>query len=411
MVRPQYPAQAAAQFQDLVDNVADRTHQPVVLEDRELRLLAHSVHREPLDSVRADSILLREASSETRAYLLPLVRHSQRPLRVAASKPLSLSSRLCIPAVCNGAVVGYLWFVEGVAKIDEATAKWCTDELAGIAATLAHSGPEKLGPGRRRVLCKQLLESPEHADKAGLELEQAGTFVRHTTLVVACIRPTPCSTAGTAGWESAISDAAGYDSSGLRRNQVIWATERGVTTVLISVHEVRQGRNALARMHTALQEGMGPDLDVVIGTARERGAYTDLAAAATEASLSARAAEVFSALGPIVRHDDLAPYEPFLRLASPAEDRELHPAIGILHDHPDASMLLETLECYLDTGCNVLRASQLLTLHRSSLYYRIRRVEEIAGLDLRDGVQRTGVHLAIKAARLSGLLACETTEP
>ena len=42
-------------------------------------------------------------------------------------------------------------------------------------------------------------------------------------------------------------------------------------------------------------------------------------------------------------------------------------------------------------------------MHRTSVYYRIGRIEEVAGVDLENGEDRLALHLAIKIARLAGL--------
>jgi DNA-binding PucR family transcriptional regulator len=43
-----------------------------------------------------------------------------------------------------------------------------------------------------------------------------------------------------------------------------------------------------------------------------------------------------------------------------------------------------------------------LNLHRTSLYYRLQRIETLARTDLRNGTERLCLHLALKLARLSG---------
>jgi PucR-like helix-turn-helix protein len=46
---------------------------------------------------------------------------------------------------------------------------------------------------------------------------------------------------------------------------------------------------------------------------------------------------------------------------------------------------------------------QRLSLHRGTLYYRLRKAERIAGVDLRSGCDRLALHLGFKLARLIGL--------
>ena len=59
-----------------------------------------------------------------------------------------------------------------------------------------------------------------------------------------------------------------------------------------------------------------------------------------------------------------------------------------------------TLETYLDHAGDVKRTAAELWLHRTSLYYRLRRIEEVAGVDLNRGEDRLLCHVALRLARL-----------
>ncbi|MDO4890356.1 MAG: helix-turn-helix domain-containing protein [Coriobacteriaceae bacterium] len=42
------------------------------------------------------------------------------------------------------------------------------------------------------------------------------------------------------------------------------------------------------------------------------------------------------------------------------------------------------MAAYLNSGRNVARAASALHVHKNSMYYRIQRIEELAGVDLSD---------------------------
>lgn len=62
--------------------------------------------------------------------------------------------------------------------------------------------------------------------------------------------------------------------------------------------------------------------------------------------------------------------------------------------------LFNTLETYLDNGANGVRTAELLHIYRSTLNYRLERIEEICGVDLSDPVTRTNLQMALKLVRL-----------
>jgi DNA-binding PucR family transcriptional regulator len=61
---------------------------------------------------------------------------------------------------------------------------------------------------------------------------------------------------------------------------------------------------------------------------------------------------------------------------------------------------VETLEAYLDRAGDAQAAAAALFVHRTTLYHRLRRIERIAGVDLRDGDDRLLLHMALRLRAL-----------
>jgi DNA-binding PucR family transcriptional regulator len=49
----------------------------------------------------------------------------------------------------------------------------------------------------------------------------------------------------------------------------------------------------------------------------------------------------------------------------------------------------------LDLGGDITAAAEALRVHRTTLYYRLDRIQELTGVDLRAGVGRTDLQLAL----------------
>lgn len=75
--------------------------------------------------------------------------------------------------------------------------------------------------------------------------------------------------------------------------------------------------------------------------------------------------------------------------------------LRLLLDEPGAD-LFHTLEVYLDAGGNGVQTADLLTIHRSTLNYRLDRISKILELDLSDPHTRTNLQIALKLLRLFG---------
>ncbi len=100
---------------------------------------------------------------------------------------------------------------------------------------------------------------------------------------------------------------------------------------------------------------------------------------------------------------------PFLMVSQLADDPQSRAmALGALrplieYDHKRSRGLLETLETYLDEGCNASRTARRLFLSRHSLLYRINKIEELTGCSLDDRNDRFVLELSVRLLRF-GLL-------
>ena len=90
-----------------------------------------------------------------------------------------------------------------------------------------------------------------------------------------------------------------------------------------------------------------------------------------------------------------------------SQSPDLEPFAGLVrplieYDRERQSDLVRTLRVYFACGANASLAADRLFLHRNSMLYRLERIRELTGLDLRDN----RVALALQL----GLLAIERGE-
>lgn len=74
--------------------------------------------------------------------------------------------------------------------------------------------------------------------------------------------------------------------------------------------------------------------------------------------------------------------------------RQLGPLVRYDEDH--RTDLVETLRCVLDTGAVLTEAAKQLFIHISTLKYRVNRIEELLGVELRNPQTAFDLHLACK---------------
>ncbi len=73
-------------------------------------------------------------------------------------------------------------------------------------------------------------------------------------------------------------------------------------------------------------------------------------------------------------------------------------AILRLHamDREKNTNYIQTLSCYLENGCHQTATAQAMYIHRSTLAYRLERIEELTDVDLRDADTRLYLQISIK---------------
>jgi len=102
---------------------------------------------------------------------------------------------------------------------------------------------------------------------------------------------------------------------------------------------------------------------------------------------------------PVLLFDSLGVYRMLSSVTDPAGiEAFMNDQLGTLldYDKRHRSDLLATLAQYFDSGCNIDQAAAMLSIHRSTLKYRLKRVRELLGQDLNDGSTRLDLHLATR---------------
>jgi PucR family transcriptional regulator, purine catabolism regulatory protein len=116
----------------------------------------------------------------------------------------------------------------------------------------------------------------------------------------------------------------------------------------------------------------------------------------------------------LTRFDDLHVYRLLYELrASPELIRFHEEVLGALveYDRRHHSTLLLTLEGYFNTQGNLREAAERLQIHRNTLLYRLRRIEQIAGIDMARTEDMLALQIGLKAHRLLGLPAISHPDP
>lgn len=151
-----------------------------------------------------------------------------------------------------------------------------------------------------------------------------------------------------------------------------------------------------ARALRALHAEIGRSFGVATGVGSLHDGPRGLATTLDEAADAARIAGSRSATGWFVRVDSLGLEQ--LLLAWTDNDTFVPAAASLLAPLGTAGgELLRTLSAYLDSESSLVATAEALGLHRNTVATRMRRVQELLGVDLADPEARLAVHLACRA--------------
>jgi PucR family transcriptional regulator, purine catabolism regulatory protein len=153
-------------------------------------------------------------------------------------------------------------------------------------------------------------------------------------------------------------------------------------------------------LHAGL-EAAAPGRDVVVAAGRRQTGVAGVKVSYREAEqalgLSARL------YGPhrAISFDDLGLHRLLFSLRDSPDLRSFHhDHLGTLVDYDEKhnAGLVKTLEAYFECHGSPTEIAQRLSLHRNTVLYRLRRIEEIAGVSLDDAGARLNLHLSLRVA-------------
>ncbi len=328
----------SAEVQASVDALAVTLDRSVLIEDDRQRPVWWST-RGAVDVTRTRTILNREVPPPVAAIVRRFgLDRATRPVHTPAMPEIDMWPRWCVPLRRHGRFLGMLWILDP----DESIAE---DEL-GPAQECAELAAEVLVEGRRTAeqvqrlqeeLVATLLRGPD--DDAARELARLHQVPRD--VVVQVNRP-----AASGGWPLP------GDMS----------------------------------LHVA---GRSPR----IATSGAPVPLAQLSEAAHRATVTWRAVQAGARLDPPT-WDHLGLWRLIVEAPDRVTPASVHPAAAILAEQPRDD-LLNTARVVLDNGGDVAAAAEELHVHRTTLYYRFRRIRELTGVDVLDGRTRTHLQPAL----------------
>jgi len=323
--------------QAAVDQLAVRLDLSVLVEDRRQRPVWWAT-RGPVDGTRLRTILNRRVDPPVARVVKTFdLANAVRPVRIPGIPELDMWARWCMPLRADGELLGLLWVLDPDDRVSSVELPAIVECATRAADMLARAEVSRRDVARRRnQLVRVLLQGPDQAAAAEL--------IRLERLRV-----------GASVQVDAGGRRGGWPLTGGLRAYVAGDRPRAATS--------------------------GAPLPLVELAEAVRRALATLTAVRAGAQLES------------VSWDALGAWRLVVDAPRDLTVAQLHPAAETLASLPRDD-LLATARTVLDVG-DVTAAAERLHLHRTTLYYRLDRIAELTGVDLREGRSRTDLQLAL----------------
>lgn len=393
-------------LQELVEGLAQDLGRSVAVDDADLRLLASSTHFEDVDQARLGSLVGRRVIGASRDYVLGHdVLSWREPARLPACPAVGIDNdRYCFPLRSRYELLGFMWLIDD-GTLTEAQVAQAAESVGRVEDVLARrSQTEVSADAEVEARMSGLLASDPAVRAAAAEgLRGLGILRRADHVSVLAVRlPSDETETPVPVVRDAVRRGMGHAVQG-RLRESYGCAPGADRPFLVVGHRGSPAPGQLLALATTLRaeiERVDPAVAAgcTVGVGEPVPRLDDVAGSLEQAVVGADVArDLGRPAAAWADHPLEALTRSWLRPALPQE--LVPPVIARLMAEPDE--LVEALEVYLDAGSSVAEAASRLHVHRTTIYYRLNRLQESTGIDLNDGASRLLVHLWLKGRHVS----------
>jgi DNA-binding PucR family transcriptional regulator len=393
-------------LETLVDTISEVLHCPVTLEDANHRLLAYSSHDPQTDQARIATIIGRRVPEKVihslwREGVIQRLSNCDEPIRIRAIHEVGLGNRVAIAIRKNNDVLGYIWVLEEENPLNEQAMHQLKKAAQAAKTKLLQLQVQKRKQeeGYQEFFWKLLTG---HVQSIAAIKEQAEKLL---------LALPPCYRVLVFQFQEEISkhlyNQIHYLITTTQRVRVIChVVDRNQLILLASPYPQSQ-RNEQETFTAFIRDFFSQMKERYQVTSISAGAgslyyedYTKVEKSYQEALTVLQIKRQFPNSTKDTFHFEELGFYRYLpaMLEQKRAQRIVNPHLQKLRDYDREhhAHLLKTLEVYLSCDCNVKEAADLLHVHTNTLNYRLSRISEIAGINLKNMDHKVSLYLDLK---------------
>jgi hypothetical protein len=376
----------------LADAISALLGGAVIIEDEHFTVLAHSSTSHPMDGPRRDTVLGRRLPSEwlTRLQEAGVVRRLFSCDEVVRVELDGAAPRLAVAVRAGGEVLGSIWVQQGDRPLGP-EAERALGEAAAMAAL--HLLRARSGDDLERRHSAEQLRGVFDGRLPAILLADELQVAPDTPLVVLGFDIT----GDTAPVADRAADVVILSCRAFRRHVVVTTVGRTVYAVLPApVGGPTEATHVAADLASRVSASLRVPVRAVV--AEEPSGLGALLAARRDVDVALRVLACRQAHG-FFHVEDLRSASVLLQLRDLAAAHvglvQGKARVLVLHDRDRGTSYVPTLRAFLDSFGDVTAAADSVGVHPNTFRYRLRRLREVAALDLDDPVERLVVQLQL----------------
>jgi sugar diacid utilization regulator len=390
-------------LQDLADSLASQLGRSVTVVNPEIRILCASAHFGDEDDARVHAILQRVAIPDVYRHIHAHdVRSWTGAGHVPAAPPLGFKRRLVLPVRQGTALLALVMIIDDPGEELTRSETVAAEQVAALMAGVLerdHFDSERRR-SRRKELIADLVDDHDATRERAVQVATESLVGPTDHITVLTLIVLPSDSPGEDRRLSLVIEASLQNLSILERSQLDYVVEGRATTIASVTPEEpsREATRALAqRAIHAVESLLGGATRCVAGLPAEPTRLRGMRRSRRQSRFAAEAAALLPQLRPIADFADLGVYGALLRIPREELDDVVPAGVRRLLGNDPRGVLRETLQTFLDEAGSVPATAERLKLHRTSLYYRLRQIQERTGLDIHRGEDRLMLHLGLRA--------------
>ncbi|MCS7464825.1 helix-turn-helix domain-containing protein [Paenibacillus doosanensis] len=401
-------------FVTLADMICDVLQCPVTIENANHQLIAYSSHSPHTDPARIATIIGRRVPEQVigalwRNGVIQRLMESEEPVRIAAVRDVGLGDRIAIAIRKASEILGYIWVMEENRRLDQADYSLLkkASEASKHLMLQLQIQKRKEEEGQQNLFW-QLLTG--HLKSAGAIRERAEQL--HIALP-ASYRVSVFEFAREITGE--LLQRIQYMITTTQRVKILFHVPDGMQLVLLTAadggNKAHERENAAAGLGDFIGDfiaqmterfGTGPKDGA---SSSEYGDYTMVEQGWQEAVAVLELKKRFpEALAHTRQYGELGFYR-FLPAMAELDRTRRHESRFLprlkAYDGEHHSCLVETLSAFLQHDGSLKETADALHIHINTLNYRLKRISDIGGIDLKNTDHKVTAYLELKLDRLA----------